>query len=95
MIGIGYKLYVGQTQLDPKINSNINLETQLLNLPENRQYENFAVHLLNYKLKTDNNLFFLYDKFTDLRVFFISVTTVGGAFAVYILSKRLFELSLR
>lgn len=91
VIGIGFKLYVGQTQLDPKINSKINLKTQLTDLPESAQYENFAVHLQNYKLKSDNNLVDLYDKFSNLRMLFILVTVSGGVFSVYFLSKRLFE----
>lgn len=91
LIGIGFKLYVGQTQLDPKINLRINLKTQLLDLPESAQYENFAVHLQNYKLKSDHNLIDLYDKFSNLRMLFNLLTVGSGVLAVYILSKRLFE----
>lgn len=92
LIGIGYKLYIAKYQLDPKINTSIDLNRDLLSLPEPARYTNFAVHLLNYKLKEDNRLIFLSNKFLDLQPLFIIVTILGWIglqlLLNYIFSKR-------
>ena len=79
IIGIGFKLYVAKYQLDPKINTNIDINRDLFLVPGEEQYSHFAVHLLNYKLKTDNNLIFLYDKFNGLHNLFY-VLVIGSWF---------------
>ncbi|OGG14337.1 hypothetical protein A2773_03500 [Candidatus Gottesmanbacteria bacterium RIFCSPHIGHO2_01_FULL_39_10] len=92
LIGIGYKLYVAKYELDPKINTKINVTRDLLSLPEYLRYTNFAVHLQNYKLKTDNRLIFLYDRFLDIQPLLILIIISGwvGLLLLYtkILNKR-------
>ena len=81
LIGIGYRLYAAKYQLDPQINTNIDINRELFAVTGEDKYAHFAVHLLNYQLKTDNHLIFLYDKFYDLHNLFY-VLVIGSWFVL-------------
>lgn len=93
VVGIGYGLYVTKYQIDPQFNKNINFDRDLYSLPEPKKYQGFAVHLMNYKLKTDNHLVYLYDELKDIQPLFyvLIIAQWGGMIYLFIriLTSRL------
>lgn len=92
LMGIGFKIYVAKYQLDPHINTNINIQRDLYDVPVQYRYSGFAVHLINYMYKTDNHLILLYDKFADLQPVFILIVFCGWVMWLWLLIKSLLDL---